>query len=150
MKASKKAPNKPPKFAIALIPFSKVDEAHAAVCAAGLELRGLKDMEITWASGQAPTIIEALKRKPQAQPETPSDGPHISAADLSFTTSHHTPAPPTSGSSSTPSFSFDPFEVPQTPNAPTASGLDYESITLMRLRQAERERLEREIREQDL
>ena len=29
------------------------------------------------------------------------------------------------------------------------SGLDYESLTLMRLRQAERERLEREILEQE-
>lgn len=40
--------------------------------------------------------------------------------------------------------------APQRPSAPTAvPGLDYESLTLMRMRQAERERLEREILEQE-
>lgn len=44
-----------------------------------------------------------------------------------------------------------PQAVPKSLAAPTTStpGLDYESLTLMRLRQAERERLEREIREQE-
>ena len=32
---------------------------------------------------------------------------------------------------------------------PDSAAIDYESLTLMRLRQAERERLEREIREQE-
>ena len=44
--------------------------------------------------------------------------------------------------------SFDPTESPTNPPL-KAPELDYESITLMRLRQAERERLEREIREQE-
>lgn len=35
------------------------------------------------------------------------------------------------------------------PAAKPVAGLDYESLTLMRLRQAERERLEREILEQE-
>ena len=41
--------------------------------------------------------------------------------------------------------------IPPPTKAPTSSvaGLDYESLTLMRLRQAERERLEREILEQE-
>lgn len=34
-------------------------------------------------------------------------------------------------------------------SAPMPSGIDYESLTLMRLRQAERDRLEREIRERE-
>ena len=33
--------------------------------------------------------------------------------------------------------------------APSTAGIDYESVTLMRMRQAERERLEREILEQE-
>ena len=37
--------------------------------------------------------------------------------------------------------------APTSSAAPSAPGLDFESLTLMRLRQAERERLEREIRE---
>jgi len=35
------------------------------------------------------------------------------------------------------------------PSTSVTGGIDYESSTLMRLRQAERERLEREIREQE-
>lgn len=42
-----------------------------------------------------------------------------------------------------------PKEVPNPTSTSVAAGLDYEAVTLMRLRQAERERLEREIREQE-
>ncbi len=39
---------------------------------------------------------------------------------------------------------------PPQPSAPTGvPGLDYESLTLMRMRQAERARIEREIRERE-
>jgi len=60
-----------------------------------------------------------------------------------------------SKSTGTPFSSF-PASFPDMSDTPshstptsTAPGLDYEALTLMRLRQAERERLEREIREQE-
>ena len=41
------------------------------------------------------------------------------------------------------------FSAPEPPAKDVAPGIDYEALTLMRLRQAERERLEREILEQE-
>lgn len=63
------------------------------------------------------------------------------------------PPPPTEGG--VPSFSFDPTAAMGTPASttttapPQAAEEDYENSTLLRMRQAERERLEREIREAD-
>ena len=52
-----------------------------------------------------------------------------------------------------PDFCFSQPDLDNLPKAPSATtdvpGLDYESLTLMRMRQAERERLEREIRERE-
>ncbi|KAJ7604002.1 hypothetical protein DFH06DRAFT_320001 [Mycena polygramma] len=48
-------------------------------------------------------------------------------------------------------FLLSPPSFPDLPSEPkdAAPGVDYEALTLMRLRQAERERLEREILEQE-
>jgi len=106
MKPSKKAPNKPPKFATALIPFSNVQEAHASICASGLEGRGLKDIEVSWAGGKEPAILEALKRKPQEQGSTAN----VPSVDLSFTTNPHAQSTST-GPSTAPSFVSPPFRA---------------------------------------
>ncbi|KAK0449119.1 DnaJ-domain-containing protein [Armillaria borealis] len=87
LKASKKAPSKPPKYGTGLVPFKRIGDAFAAVCASGREDRGLKGIEISW-----------------------------------------------------------PEPIPEVAVSPD---IDYESLTLMRMRQAERERLEREILERE-
>ncbi|KAF8503895.1 DnaJ-domain-containing protein [Hysterangium stoloniferum] len=147
MKPSKKAPNKPPKFATALIHFAKLGEAHAAVCASGLESKGLKDVEVSWAGGQEPAVLANFKQKSQVNHAS------MREADLPPPTASATTTFAGNSSSFAPSFVSFPFISTlflQTATVPTpAPGLDYESITLMRLRQAERDRLEREIREQE-
>jgi DnaJ homolog subfamily C member 17 len=69
MRPSKKAPHNPPKFATALIPFEKIGQAHAAVCASGMGAKGLKDIEVSWAEGKEPKALDALKRTYQVDPE---------------------------------------------------------------------------------
>lgn len=128
IKPNKKQPEKPPKFATALVPFGKAGDAYACYCAAGKPERGLDGVEIAWAAGEEPEIIRWLRTQRQTSaPETASDkgtGPFSS-----FPTS------------------FPPQDSRDT--TPAAPGLDFESITLMRMRQIERERLEREILEQE-
>ncbi|GJJ14934.1 hypothetical protein Clacol_009204 [Clathrus columnatus] len=136
MKPPKKAPTKPPKFASALVPFEKIGDAHAAVCSSGLESKGLKDIEISWAGGKEPEILETLKQK-------------RSVETTSFIHSSNEATSPPPIFSFEPSFSFDSMEAQEQIYKAPSTELDFESITLMRLRQAERERLEREILEQE-
>ena len=65
LKPPKKHPDKPAKYATAVVPFNKIGDAFAAVCASGREERGLKGIEIGWAGdkGKEPEIIEWLRRK---------------------------------------------------------------------------------------
>ncbi|KAK0503984.1 hypothetical protein EDD18DRAFT_1099253 [Armillaria luteobubalina] len=129
LKASKKTPSKPPKYGTALVPFKRIGDAFAAVCASGREDRGLKGIDIAWVGGKEPEILGWLKRtgKLSAQPSNPE--PH------------------TSTSSTFPSF---PETLPEAiPEVAISPDIDYESLTLMRMRQAERERLEREILERE-
>lgn len=58
----KPAPPKKPKRGTAVVPFRQIGEAFAAVCASGREDLGLKDIEITWAEGKEPPLIEWLKK----------------------------------------------------------------------------------------
>jgi DnaJ family protein C protein 17 len=65
LKPPKKYPNKPAKYATAVVPFHKIGDAFAAVCASEREERGLKGIEIGWAGekGKEPEIIGWLRRK---------------------------------------------------------------------------------------
>ncbi|KAI0066918.1 DnaJ-domain-containing protein [Artomyces pyxidatus] len=150
MKPPKKAPHKPPKHGIALVPFTRIGDAHAAVCASGRADRGLTDIEVTWAGGSEPEILAWLKNMGKL------GGPQEKAEETVTTENSTKDAgilPQTSQSKSssgadTPFSSF-PASFPDVSiSAPAvSSGVDYETLTLMRLRQAERERLEREILE---
>ncbi|KAM5545556.1 hypothetical protein V8D89_000594 [Ganoderma adspersum] len=144
----KPSPPKKPKRGTALVPFTQIGGAFAAVCASERAEHGLQDIEVTWAGGAEPEIIGWLKKMGQlggtANVKPPPSAGHKSSAPTSAT--------PVSDEifSSFPSTFPDLDGAPQRPSAPTAvPGLDYESLTLMRMRQAERERLEREILEQE-
>ncbi|KAI0032401.1 DnaJ domain-containing protein [Vararia minispora EC-137] len=146
MKPPKKAPHKPPKFATALVPFQRIGDAHAAVCASGRADYGMGDVDVSWAGSAEPEIVLWLKKMGKlgagSQPVTPANEP--------------APARPSSGlpqQSPSASVSSGPFSsFPSTFSYSLSGGtygLNYEAMTMMRLRQAERERLEREILEQE-
>ncbi|KAJ7707724.1 hypothetical protein B0H17DRAFT_1156268 [Mycena rosella] len=158
-KAPKKSPDKPPKFVTALVPFKQIGDAFAAVCASGRADRGLDGIEVGWVGGKEPEILGWLKKMGMlsAQPPPPTSAPAPApapSAQLPQTAPSATASP---FSSFPTSFVCPPASLAQFPDLPsfsnepkaTPSGVDYEALTLMRLRQAERERLEREILEQE-
>ena len=63
LKPPKKAPTKPPKTGIALVPFKQIGDAFAAICASGKASSKLEGVDITWAAGSEPKIIGWLKLK---------------------------------------------------------------------------------------
>ncbi|KAF7356778.1 J domain-containing protein [Mycena venus] len=148
-KAPKKSPDKPPKHATALVPFKQIGDAFAAVCASGRADRGMDGIEAGWVGGKEPDILVWLKKmgKLSAQPPPPASRP-------SPNSSGPAQLPQTAPTASASPFSSFPTSFPDLPSMPAepkaaAPGVDYEALTLMRLRQAERERLEREILEQE-
>ncbi|KAJ8519195.1 hypothetical protein ONZ45_g3837 [Pleurotus djamor] len=130
MKPTKKAPTKPPKYATALVPFKRIGDAFGAVCASGQASRGLDGIDIGWVERKEPPILGWLKKMGEGATKAPLP-------------QHQTKNDSTGLASSFPDF------ISPTPAAPIVSGLGYEEITLMRMRQAEKERLEKEIMEQE-
>lgn len=63
LKPPKKAPTKPPKTGVALVPFRQIGDAFAAVCSSGRADRGLDGMEVGWAEGKEPPILGWLKKQ---------------------------------------------------------------------------------------
>ena len=61
IKPPKKHPTKPPKFATALVTFQKIQGAFGAVGASGQEARGLENVDIAWAKGVEPEIVQRLR-----------------------------------------------------------------------------------------
>ncbi|KAF9467843.1 DnaJ domain-containing protein, partial [Collybia nuda] len=145
LKAAKKAQDKPPKYGTALVPFKQIGHAFAAVCASRKAERGLNEIDVGWVGGKEPAILGWLKKmgKIGAPPPTSSEK-NEAVGQLPQTQTASNP----STFSSFPT-SFPDIPAPSTTPAVAPLGLDYESLTLLRLRQAERERLEREIREQE-
>lgn len=91
MKPNKKQPEKPPKFATALVPFEKAGDAYACFCSAGKADRGLEGVEITWVSGEEPEIIRWVRLQghattPLATPKTA--GVAFSSFPTSFVSIH--------------------------------------------------------------
>jgi len=162
MKPPKKAPQKPPKYATAAVPFKTIADAHAAVCASRRADRGLDEFEIGWMGGSEPAVwswAERMlrakeKREGQASPAPEVDRTRDARVDVQGGSTQDDSgvcSNPVSGpqfSSFPSSFSGLPPSASSAPQV-SAPGLDFESAVLMRMRQAERERLEREIREQE-
>ena len=74
LKPPKKAPNKPPKYGTALVPFKQIGEAFAAVCASGTPQRGLEGVEVGWAGGKEPQILGWLKKMGKLGTPPPPSG----------------------------------------------------------------------------
>ncbi|KAI0635132.1 DnaJ domain-containing protein [Trametes polyzona] len=153
----KPSPPKKPKRGTALVPFKQIVGAFAAVCASGRAESGLGDIEVDWAEGKEPELIGWLKKmgKLGSQSTGSYDKPKVAPSQAAQSSDPKTSAPVAESASASPFSSF-PSTFPDldaVPPAPSAStdipGMDYESLTLLRMRQAERERLEREIREQE-
>ncbi|TFK26602.1 DnaJ-domain-containing protein [Coprinopsis marcescibilis] len=172
-KSKPKASDSAPTHATALVPFKTIGDAYAAVCASPASSKvDLKGMEITWVNNKEPLILGWLKN----MGKLPEPGANTSSQPVKeANSSRGTPLADAAPSSSRPQTTepTNPFNVPagstpfssfpdlgspphQPPTTPapsfsfsSAPGLDYESLTLLRLRQAEKEKLEREIRERE-
>ncbi|KAJ6557987.1 hypothetical protein B0H19DRAFT_1261554 [Mycena capillaripes] len=146
-KAPKKSPDKPPKHATALVPFKQIGDAFAAVCASGRADRGMDGIEVGWVGGKEPEILGWLKKMGKLSAQPPPPPPPATSSPPGATAQ----LPQTAPSATASLFSSFPTSFPDLPSGSKAAtpGVDYEALTLMRLRQAERERLEREILEQE-
>ncbi|KAG6813153.1 hypothetical protein H0H92_013559 [Tricholoma furcatifolium] len=152
LKPPKKDVNKPAKTGTALVPFKQIGDAFAAVCASGRPERGLNGIEVGWVGSKEPPILAWLKKMGKLGTPPPPKLSQPSAQNVTSSRNVQSPqAPSTSDGSPFSSFpsSFPDILPAQKIADVSAPGIDYESLTLMRLRQAERERLEREIREQE-
>ncbi|KAI0659170.1 DnaJ domain-containing protein [Cubamyces menziesii] len=157
----KPSPPKKPKRGTALVPFKQIVGAFAAVCASGRPENGLGDIEVDWAEGKEPELIGWLKKMGKlgtgsGSAQAESTRPTATPAQQAPPSADYKPAASGVQAHSSTDFSSFPSTFPDLdnlPKAPSATtdvpGLDYESLTLMRMRQAERERLEREIRERE-
>jgi DnaJ family protein C protein 17 len=118
----------------ALVPFNQLGAAFAVVSSAeSLKIRG---MDVTWADGSEPPILGWLRERGEL------GGPAAKRAEPLPTTT----APDGTTFSSFPS-SFPALDDASPPPPPAKVGMDYESLTLLRMREAERARLEKEILE---
>ncbi|KAI8048798.1 DnaJ domain-containing protein [Syncephalis plumigaleata] len=106
----------------ALVAFKTVAGAHAAMIKADLPGSPLAAFSLSWAGGEEPALVRQLNE----------------ASVLADTSKKSTE----STRPAIKAFSFKPAAVKLSAN-------DYESLTLMRMRQAERKRLEAEIRQQE-
>jgi DnaJ family protein C protein 17 len=62
LKPPKKAPQKPPKYGVALVTFEQISQAFDAVNASGRADHGLDGIEVGWVEGKEPQILGWLKR----------------------------------------------------------------------------------------
>ncbi|KAM5545745.1 hypothetical protein V8D89_000783 [Ganoderma adspersum] len=148
--SQKPAHPKKPKRRTALVPFVEIGGAFAAVCASECMEHGLQGVEVAWAGGAEPELVGWLKKTGQLGGTTNGKSSPPKAGKSSIAT----PQPATSvldgAFSSFPSTFPDLDAASRRPEAPNVvTGLAYESLTLMHMRQAERERLAREIQEQE-
>jgi DnaJ homolog subfamily C member 17 len=76
LKPPKDKPNAPPKFATAIVVFKKVEDAFGVVGATGQESRGMKNVDISWAKGEEPESIKALRERGLLGAESQRSGTH--------------------------------------------------------------------------
>lgn len=83
LKPPKKAPHKPPKNGTALVPFKRIGDAFAAVCATRRAERGLAGIEVGWIGGVEPEILGWLRKKGHLGPAGSglSNGPQEQRSD---------------------------------------------------------------------
>ncbi|KAG8829852.1 hypothetical protein FRC17_005911 [Serendipita sp. 399] len=144
VKPPKGKPNAPPKFATAVIIFKKVEGAFGAVVASGQEARGLKDVEITWLGGEEPEYVKKLRdlgvlnQREKGTTDSNSSVPDPTLVDIEASKT----ARPVSTTSNQ---LFSRGNIPKTSSG--GSDINFESVILMRMRQAERDRIARELEE---
>ncbi|KAH9072897.1 DnaJ-domain-containing protein [Lactarius deliciosus] len=156
MKPPKKAEHKSPKHATAVVRFGKIADAHAAVCASGRADRGLEHFDIKWVGGSEPAVwswSERMLKLKQGRkaPGEEKDGGGTPTPSLAGAGTNGVPGGQSADGSQFSSFPSSFSDVPQLSSVPQHSvpGIDFESAVLMRMRQAERARLEREILEKE-
>ncbi|KAL5522400.1 hypothetical protein ACEPAG_8416 [Sanghuangporus baumii] len=155
LKSPKKAPTKPPKSGVALVPFRQIGDSFAAVCASGRTDRRLDGVDIERAEGRDPPILGWLKRKGALGTQRIISDEQVQERNSSSSKTGKTVALLANVSKSSELSSFSSFPesfiyISASSKATSAAtGLDYESLTLMRLRRAEHELPELEIREQE-
>jgi len=118
--------------------------------ARGLNSKG--GVKAKWAAGEEPEWVARLGSQSTSTAAPPPPPPATGSAAPSGPSAPRPPPAPSNTAPSAPSFSFDPAaaSLPSFGSAPSStSTADYENATLLRMRQAERERIEREIREAD-
>ena len=137
----------------ALVPFNQLGAAFGVISsAASLKEQG---MDVAWAGGSEPPILSWLREggdlggtasQRAKSPQTPptSDGTIFSSFPSSFV-NYSSVLPLSSQLIYLCQPSFDDA-LPQ-PSPVATAGMDYESLTLLRMREAERARLEKEILE---
>ncbi|RUS30199.1 hypothetical protein BC938DRAFT_479735 [Jimgerdemannia flammicorona] len=134
----------------ALVVFKTVVAAHAALTSMGTNPRLNSFESIDWAAGVEPAIVKKMNASPAAVSSAGADAatpapsrPVFAAAATSSSSSSFFPSAPPSFASFGAAPSFPSFA-----SAPPIND-DYETMTLMKMRRAERDRLEKEIREKD-
>ena len=84
----KKTPSNETRLGTALVPFKRIGDAFAAVCASDIRERGLEGVQVTWAgnSGEEPELIAWLKRhgKLGAPAKSPTEHSAPNPALVSF------------------------------------------------------------------
>jgi len=65
IKRNKQNPNRPGKNVTALIPFTKIGDAFAAVMASGRGDHNLDRVDVSWASGGEPELVTWLRERGQ-------------------------------------------------------------------------------------
>lgn len=118
-------------------------------CRLGQGLNSKGGVKAKWAGGAEPEWVARLGSQVNSQLPPPSTTTSASGPAAPTPPPISQSAPPIS-SATAPSFSFDPLAAPAPSFNGPSSTADYENATLLRMRQAERERLEREIRESEM
>ncbi|EJD49738.1 DnaJ-domain-containing protein [Auricularia subglabra TFB-10046 SS5] len=143
--AKKKHPDGPMNVT-AVVHFSRIEDAHAAVSASKSAAKGLADVEVSWAAGAEPEALSKLKEQWKHPKPAPAAPPVASAEDDDILQRARAFGRGPAAASSFPSFETPVSEPAQLQGS---GGLDFESVTLLRMREMERARLEQQIREEE-